>query len=271
VPYAQRISLVVIFASYPPSSAVSPRKPDPRSIVGDRNYRRVCILKRARLGRGAAARLNVYLETLMSRPRKATDDEIFAAAMRVMSRFGPTQLTLSHVATEAGLTAGALVQRFGSKRALLLALMERFSGTAPQMFESLRAASASPLAAIHAYGECLAQMGETPDALARHLAWLQQDLTDPDFRKFMLVQARATRRELQRLVRDAVGAGELESGVDAAALARIIEVTVSGSLMSWAVHQEGPAVSWVRQDLDAVLEHSLVNPKRTAKRKVSAS
>lgn len=207
----------------------------------------------------------------MSRPRKASDDEIFAATMRVMNRYGPAQITLAHVAAEAGLTAGALVQRFGSKRALLLGLMERFSGTAPDMFSALRASAASPMATIHAYAQCLGQMGETPDALARHLAWLQQDLTDPDFRKFMLIQARATRRELQRLVEEAVIAGELRPDVDASVLARTIEVTVSGSLMTWAVYQEGAAVSWVREDLDAVLHRWLVETVPTPRRTPSAS
>jgi AcrR family transcriptional regulator len=187
------------------------------------------------------------------RPRKASDEDIFAAAMRAMSRFGPSQLTLNHVAAEAGLTAGALVQRFGSKRGLLLALMARFAESARDMFDALRASSASPLGAIHAYAQCMAQMGDTPDALAHHLAWLQQDLVDPDFRRYMLVQARATRRELQRLVREAADAGELRGSVDAAAVARAIDVTVTGSLMSWAVHQEGTAMAWVQHDVDAAL------------------
>ena len=207
----------------------------------------------------------------MGRPRKASDDEIFAAATRVMGRYGPGQITLAHVATEAGLTPGALVQRFGSKRALLLALMERFAGTAPEMFNALRASTASPLAAIQAYAECMAQMGETPDSLARHLAWLQQDLTDPDFRRFMLLQARATRRELQRLVRDAAALGELGSEVDADALARTIETTVTGSLMTWAVHQAGSAVGWVRHDLDAVLDPWIPTARRAPRRRASAS
>jgi AcrR family transcriptional regulator len=188
------------------------------------------------------------------RPRKASDDEVFAAAMRVMERLGPNQLTLADIATEAGLTAGALVQRFGSKRALLLALMEQFANSTGVLFQALRAADPSPLATIYAYGDCMARMGESPDALAHHLAWLQQDLTDPDFRTFTLKHARASRRELQQLVSDAIAAGELRASLDAATLARAIEVIVSGSLMSWAVHQEGTATRWVRHDLDTLLQ-----------------
>ena len=39
---------------------------------------------------------------------KASDEEVFAAAGRVMSRVGPTQLMLADIAAEAGLTAGAV-------------------------------------------------------------------------------------------------------------------------------------------------------------------
>jgi AcrR family transcriptional regulator len=201
------------------------------------------------------------------RPRKASDDEVFAATMRVMERVGPNQLTLAEIAAEAGLTAGALVQRFGSKRALLLALMEQFANSAPVMFEGLRAADPSPLATLYAYGDCMASMGQSPDALAHNLAWLQQDLTDPDFRHFMLKHARTSRRELQQLVSEAVAAGELVASVDAAALARAIEVTVGGSLMSWAVHQEGTATRWIRHDLDALLRPLLSATARRQRRR----
>ena len=203
------------------------------------------------------------------RPRKASDEEIFAAATRVMTRLGPNQITLADVAGEAGLTAGALVQRFGSKRGLLLTLMERFSASTHATFDALRASVSSPLEAIYAYGRCMAQMGETPEALAHNLAWLQQDLTDPDFRKHMLVHARSTRRQLQRLVRDAVAAGELRSTTDAAALARAIDVMVGGSLMAWAIYQEGTAAAWVGHDLDVILDPWLTTPPRRVKRKAA--
>ena len=59
------------------------------------------------------------------RPRKVTDNQLFAATHAVMSRVGPRDVTLAAIAKEAGVTAAVLVQRFGSKRALLLALWEK--------------------------------------------------------------------------------------------------------------------------------------------------
>lgn len=189
---------------------------------------------------------------------KVSDEEVFAAAGRVMSRVGPAQLMLADIAAEAGLTAGALVQRFGSKRGLLLAVSARAAETTPVMFSELRSAHASPLAALRAYADCMAAMGESPAALAHHLAYLQLDLTDPDFHHHTMAQARATRAALRDLVAAAVAAGELTPSVDVDALARTVEVTVGGSLMAWAFYREGPAADWVRQDLDAVLRPYVV-------------
>jgi AcrR family transcriptional regulator len=191
------------------------------------------------------------------RPLKVTDDEVFVAAQRAMSRLGPAELTLADIAGEAGVTAGLLVQRFGSKRALLLRIMQRFSGGTVEMFAALRRGRRSPLAALRAYGACLAGMAPTPAALMRNLSYLQMDLTDPDFRPHMLTHARATRDELQKLVREAVAAGELAAGTNVRQLARTIEAVIGGSLLGWALHQQGPAAKWLRDDLNAVLKPHL--------------
>lgn len=186
--------------------------------------------------------------------QKVTDDEIFAAVQRAMTRKGPHELTLAHIAVEAGVSPGRLVQRFGSKRALLLTLAERFAGSAGAVFDGLRAAHPDSLAALRAYATCMADLAATPDTLARNLAYLQIDLTDPEFRGHLLRNARATRRELEALVRSAIVEGALSGDVDPGGLARTIEAVISGSLMTWACYREGPAGVWMRRDLDAVLQ-----------------
>jgi AcrR family transcriptional regulator len=203
------------------------------------------------------------------RPRKASDETVFLAALSVMSRLGPTQLTLAHIAAEAGLTAGALVQRFGSKRGLLIALSEHYAGSTAEMFQALRAPDSSALGTLYAYADCMAQMGKSPEALAHNLSWFQQDLSDPDLRRNLLIHARASRRELQRLVQEGIADGSLRKDVKPASLARAIEVTVGGSLMAWAVHQEGTATSWVRSDLKALLDH-YVRDSASRRRRSSA-
>jgi AcrR family transcriptional regulator len=188
------------------------------------------------------------------RPKKVTDQQLFAATQAAMSKLGPRELTLAAIAGEAGVTAAVLVQRFGSKRALLLSLFEKAAGGEREFFATLRRQYASPLAALRAYADCMAGLAASPAAFARNLAYLQIDLTDPDFRECLVKQARATRAGLRRLVESAVGAGELARNVKPARLARTIEATLSGSLFTWAFYQKGKAARrWIRSDLEAVL------------------
>jgi AcrR family transcriptional regulator len=195
------------------------------------------------------------------RPLKASDDEIFAAASRVMSRLSPRELTLAAIAGEAGMTAGALVQRFGSRRQLLLSMTARFAESAGTLIGSLRRDHGSPLAAIRAYADCMSQLAVSPAAFARNLAYLQIDLTDADFRRHLVAHARATRAGLQQLVEEAVRAGELARTTEAAGLARTIEAIVSGSMMTWAFYRQGTAKRWIRQDLEAVLAPHLARTR----------
>ncbi|HVE78148.1 MAG TPA: TetR family transcriptional regulator [Gemmatimonadaceae bacterium] len=200
------------------------------------------------------------------RPRKVSDDEVFAATHRAMNRLGPGELTLAEIAAEAGVTAGALAQRFGSKRALLLALSERAAASSGDLIRQLREAHRSPLAAVRAYAECMAHLAQSPAALARNLAYLQIDLADPDFRAHLATQARSSRAGLRELLEAAVAAGELARGTDTDALARTVEVALNGSLLTWAFYHECPAVRSLRADVDAVLAPYLARRRRPPRR-----
>jgi AcrR family transcriptional regulator len=191
------------------------------------------------------------------RPRKASDEEVFAAAYRAMNRLGPGELTLADIAEEAGVTASALVQRFGSKRDLLLTLSGQVAGGTADLFAGLRAAHRSPLATLFAYADCMADLGPSPAALARNLSWLLVDLTDADFKRNVQAQTRATEQEIRTLIDEAFKAGELRQidgrRVHTGALARTVAAIVGGSLMNWAFHQAGTARNWIRKDLTVAL------------------
>lgn len=193
----------------------------------------------------------------MARPRKVTDEEVFGAAYRAMNRLGPGELRLADIAAEAGVTPSALVQRFGSKRDLLLALSRAWSVSAADTFAELRAEHHRPLAALRAYAACTAQLASSPAAFARSLAYLQIDLTDPDFRETLERHARDTRTQIADLIADAIAAGELRGDVEPSALARTVEAVLAGSMMTWAHYREGGAEAWMLEDLEAVLRPHL--------------
>jgi AcrR family transcriptional regulator len=201
------------------------------------------------------------------RPRKVSDDQLFEATHAVMHRVGPGELTLAAIAAEAGVTPAVLVQRFGSKRNLLLALSARFADGAGALVARLAEQHRSPLAALRAYADCMAGMAASPGAFARNLAYLQIDLTDPDFRQHLVKHARATRTGLRRLLEAASADGELVGHVTPTRLARTIEAVISGSMLTWAFYQEGSAANWIRADVEAVLAPYLA--QRTGTRRPS--
>lgn len=204
----------------------------------------------------------------MARPRTASDEEILAAVHRAVSRVGPLKLTLADVAGEVGLSAGALVQRFGSKRGLLLAVASTAASGVASDLRALRRAHPSPLDALTAAATGMARAGLSAEALAHHLAFLQLDIADPEFRTFALEFFEATHAGYTSLIEEAVAAGELRP-CHAGDLAHAVAAVSGGSIMGWAVWQKGRAARWVRRDLETLLapyrRSTGPRPRRSAK------
>src|SRR5690349_10967184 len=115
---------------------------------------------------------------MRTRRKKVPDSAVFDALVRVMMRAGPEELTLTAIADEAGLTAGALVQRFGSKRDLMLA-HARFAAATGDIGLAPPARARSALDALRRSVDPFAQLASSPAAALRNLAYLQRDLADP--------------------------------------------------------------------------------------------
>lgn len=190
---------------------------------------------------------------MCARPRTATDAELLSAAARAVSRVGPSRLTLADVASEAGVVPATLVQRFGSKRGLLLALAREGSAGVGEQMSAIRAAHQSPLDALRAVADCLTGMATSPEELANHLAFLCIDLTDPEFHRYTLEHARVFQGEMKALLDAAVDAGEL-AACETGHLARLIQEMLHGALVTWAIFREGTARDWLRRDFEMLLE-----------------
>jgi AcrR family transcriptional regulator len=197
------------------------------------------------------------------RPRATSDEDLLAATHRVVSRLGPN-LTLADVAKEAGVSPATLLQRFGSKRGLLLAFAAAGSADVSSEFTAMRAQHRSPLAALHALARCIAAMADTPEMLSNSLAFLQMDLFDPDFHRHALAHSRGMRAGIKALLDDAVDAGELLR-TDTDTLARAVQAMMGGSLLQWAVDREGNAADRLGEDLETLL-NSRNSPSRDRRR-----
>lgn len=186
------------------------------------------------------------------RPRTASNADILAGAMRAVGRVGPAQLTLAEIARETKLAPATLIQRFGSKRALLLAAVEHEAAVVDDRLAAARAAHPSPLGALVAAASEVARPFESPAAVANHTAFHLIGLADRDFHRLALEHSRRILAGYRSLIAEAIAAGEL-TPVEADRLARSVHTTVGGALANWAIHRDGALLPWIRADLDALL------------------
>jgi AcrR family transcriptional regulator len=186
------------------------------------------------------------------RPRSTSDADILAAVLRAVGRVGTVRLTLADIATEAHLAPATLIQRFGSKRALLLATVQHGVVAVDTRFAEIRRRHRSPVAALIDAATEMAHHLPSAEALANHVAFLQLDLGDPIFHRLALEHSGRVLAGYRALIDDAIAAGEL-TATDTNQLARSIHALVRGSLITWAIHREGTLLTWMRDDLDALL------------------
>lgn len=194
----------------------------------------------------------------MPRPRTVSDEDLLDAVLALAHRIGPNRVTFAAVAAEVGLSAATLVQRFGSKRGMLLAADRR--GVELWVGALEGSTAEAPLARVED-GLVGAVAGlDSPAELANSIALLQLDLADPDFHAETLRGARAVRARIEEELAEALSAGDLRPDTDPAALAILVETVYHGALIGWAIHREGTPAAWLRGQVRAVLA-----PYRTAR------
>ncbi|MFI1648430.1 TetR/AcrR family transcriptional regulator [Streptomyces avidinii] len=190
------------------------------------------------------------------------DAVILRAAAEVMGQVGPSGLTLAAVARRVGLVPGTLVQRFGSKRGLILALADQSVRDVEALPDRVRDEQGSALGALATlFTRWMAPM-ITPETFAHHLAFLCADLTDPDLHERALAVHRAQRRAVGTLLEEAVSAGELAATTDVEELTATVLAVTSGTGLTWALDRRGTLDRRVRHGLDTVLAPHLATPRR---------
>jgi AcrR family transcriptional regulator len=178
----------------------------------------------------------------VARPRKISDERLTGAAGAVIGRVGPG-FTLADVAAEAGVSAGTLVHRFGSRQGLLLAMMRTaIDAEAPAVPDDPVTAIRETLVARYAP---LDDAGTAPN----HLAQLAADLGDVELRGHLADLHAA----IEAQVRALVGKAALPAAPSAAVAARVLTATADGTAIHWSTRPAGSLRRRLRTDLDAIL------------------
>jgi AcrR family transcriptional regulator len=186
----------------------------------------------------------------VARPRTITDERMLSAAVAVISRTGPG-FTLADIAAEAGIAAGTLVARFGSKQGLLVAVMNSALDGLRRDFAAAVSGVDDPVAAVR--GALLRWYGplDDPATAANNLAQLATDLGDPLLRAMMADFYALMEAGLAPLIERA--AGRLPAAPPPPVAARILTALVDGTALHWSARPAGSLVDRLRADLDAVL------------------
>jgi AcrR family transcriptional regulator len=189
---------------------------------------------------------------MAGRPRLASDEQILEAVARGIGRYGPRELTLAHIAEDLGLAPATLVQRFGSKRGLFVALAARGTDAVAAVFERARAAAPTALDGLRqALTDRVSGIGDRA-VMANNVAMLALDLADDELGAHATHQARGMRDQVRRFLADAAERGELV-GADVDELADVVLAVYNGALVTWAIDGSGDLPGWLGRRLDAVL------------------
>ncbi|PRY01993.1 TetR/AcrR family transcriptional regulator [Allonocardiopsis opalescens] len=192
---------------------------------------------------------------MAGRPRTISDERLLAAVASAVGRVGVARLTLAEIARDAGVTTGALVQRFGSKRELLLAHARSASVWSPLEARAAFATAPDPVEGIVRAVVLSVDADRSPQEFANHLGWLGLELADDEFRELLARQGERVREQLAEFLREAAEQGRLRLGGEdeVLELAELLDTVRHGAQISWAVAREGRVAETVRRRLETVL------------------
>ncbi|HET8725941.1 MAG TPA: TetR family transcriptional regulator [Alphaproteobacteria bacterium] len=179
----------------------------------------------------------------MSRRKAIADDVVLDGILNLMRRSGPERVTFAAVGSETGLSGASLVQRFGSKPAMVqAALLRAWDGLDALTRELDQRSAETPSGAVdllvglsRAYGD-----GE---AYVEGLVLLREDLRDPVLRRrgeaWGGTLAAALGRRLDR------------HGSSRSVLGRMMASQWQGALLWWGFERKKPVEEEIAETLTA--------------------
>jgi AcrR family transcriptional regulator len=180
----------------------------------------------------------------MPRPKLIADDDVLEAAGEIMSRGGPAALTFAAVAARTTLSPATLVQRFGSRDAMMRASLLR-------MWDSLDEATAAadrkhavePAGAIALLVQLSAGYASSSndDDIAQGLLLLREDFRDPVLRTRGVAWGEALAHALGRRLST--------NPAEQKMLGRLMASQWQGALIWWGFSRAGALRHHVRREL----------------------
>ena len=175
-----------------------------------------------------------HMSTLVRR------EQIADAAGKIIVRHGCENLTIKRLASEIGVTDGAIYRHFKSKKDILLLLIEHVEGNLVGDLDKGRVSESSPLEAFD-------------DIVARHVASIRKrkgvsfqviaeiiSLGDRELNSRMYAGLQKYRARVRELLAVGVASGEIKAELDLDAAATLFFGMMQGMANLWALDSHGP-------------------------------
>ena len=153
--------------------------------------------------------------------------------MRLFARKGIEHTTMQEIASEAGISAGAIYRYYPSKEQLVRAVFDACNLATQQVFDEASAGTETPLEALRRTGRIAWDGIRDEDAVEQTILSLEMNLAGArrpeEYGRELRALARKRVGMLEALVREARSKGEVDPSVDPRALALTLMASYIGS------------------------------------------
>ena len=190
---------------------------------------------------------------------EARRNQILDAAWSCFARRGYHQTTMQDIATDAGISAGAIYRYYASKEAVLAAITERNTERYAELLADIRAESRTPMDVLDAIGQTMLATFEDPlfETNTRlDIEIRPETLRNDVLRERARQQLEFWRQSLVNLLKEARANGELRKDIDIDTFV-VLAISAYEGLRGWGLID--PAIFRPREVFDLLL--NLVSAK----------
>lgn len=188
-------------------------------------------------------------------PKKSIDDDqVLEKALLVISELGPETFTLADIGKAVGLSPATLIQRFGSKHALLIQAAKHVPAKLNTDIEK-RKSKALPWDA-----ELVKFLSEMPEGfgtrknIANSLGLLKLDMIDPELHPIARKLFEQLRGRVQELLEQGKAKGQLAPETDVQELVWELDALRHGLVIQWTLSGNGSLQQWLQKRLHKYLK-----------------
>ncbi len=190
----------------------------------------------------------------MARTKKVTDDAILHIILETIVEVGATEFSLEDLSKKTGLSPATMLQRFGSKKAILHKALELANQNLDKTFTNHVSTAKSALHKISDMYIELCSAFRSPKDVAKGLDILKLDITEKKLNTITRSYFDIRRKKILSLLSQAIDQGEISDSISIIHLAENLEALWQGGILQWALIGNGSLNSWLETRLNSFFD-----------------